>query len=176
MPEFQIQPSTTPRKPFHSRAGSIARRGNAFRVVLALCLVSAAPAQVIWDGGAEDGNWNAASNWNPDGVPTETDDVIIDLDEPPTSLGDGYRVEVRVVIYEREDVLRVPTSSLFRHEGDWAVFTVERGKAQLRRIEIGRRTGLLAEVLAGLEPDEQVIVHPSDAISDGVRAAPRQSG
>jgi HlyD family secretion protein len=107
------------------------------------------------------------------GVEEQRVNVIIDLDEPPQQLGDGFRVEVRVVTYEREDVLRVPTSSLFRHEQDWAVFTVDGGRARLRPIEVGRRTGLLAEVLTGVEEGESVIVHPSDAIADGVRVAAR---
>ena len=91
------------------------------------------------------------------GVEEQRVNVIIDVEEPPPTLGDGYRVEVRVVVYERDDVLRIPTSSLFRHGEDWAVFTAHGGKARLRRIEIGRRTGLLAEVLTGLEAQEQVI-------------------
>ena len=33
----------------------------------------------VWDGEGGDSNWNTASNWNPDGVPTETDNVIINV-------------------------------------------------------------------------------------------------
>jgi HlyD family secretion protein len=99
--------------------------------------------------------------------------VIVDLDESVPALGDGYRVEVRVVVYERDDVLRVPTSSLFRHGEDWAVFTAAGGRARLRPIEVGGRTGVLAEVLSGVEEGETVIVHPSDAVTDGARVTAR---
>ncbi len=34
-------------------------------------------AAVSWDGGAGTTDWNTASNWNPDGVPTSADDVTI---------------------------------------------------------------------------------------------------
>ena len=41
------------------------------------------------------------------------------------------------------------------------------------RAEIGERNGLEAEVLSGLEDGEQVIVHPSDKIADGVAVEER---
>ena len=60
--------------------------------------------------------------------------VVVDFDEDREhwrALGDGYRVEVRVVIYERDDALKIPTSSLFRHGEGWAVFAVDGGRARL---------------------------------------------
>src|SRR5690606_2397575 len=102
--------------------------------------------------------------------------VVIDFVDPELAargLGDGYRVEVRVIVWEREDALQVPTSSLFRSGEDWAVFTIVDGRASLRRVEIGQRTGLQAELLAGLEESDPVILYPSDEIADGTAVAPR---
>ncbi len=102
--------------------------------------------------------------------------VVADFDDPQTaweSLGDEYRVEVRVVVWESESALQLPTGSLFRHDG-WAVFVVEDGRARRRPVEIGWRNGLHAEVLSGVEEGEIVIAHPSDAIADGVRVAERE--
>ena len=42
---------------------------------------------------------------------------------------------------------------------------------QLRSVEIGHRNGLAAEVVEGLAEGERVLVHPSDAVEDGVRIA-----
>jgi HlyD family secretion protein len=53
------------------------------------------------------------------------------------------------------------------------VFAADSGRARLRPIELGRRNGLEAEVRSGLEAGHQVVVHPSDALADGVRIAPR---
>ena len=53
------------------------------------------------------------------------------------------------------------------------MFAVESGKAALRPVEIGRRGGLEAEVLSGLAEGDEVIVHPSDLVEDGVSVAPR---
>ena len=110
------------------------------------------------------------------GVEEQRVNVIIDVEDPVdawSALGDAFRVEVGVIIWEREDVLKVPTSSMFRDENEWAVFAVRDGRAVLQRVEIGRRNGLEAEVLSGLDDGEQVIAHPSDAVGDGVSVTSR---
>jgi HlyD family secretion protein len=77
------------------------------------------------------------------------------------------------VVSEAPDTLKVPTGSLFRRGGDWAVFSVAGGRARLRTVELGSRNGMEAQVLAGVTLGDRVVVHPSDALSDGSRVAPR---
>ena len=67
----------------------------------------------------------------------------------------------------------MPTSALFRSGGVWAVFVVADGRAQLRTIDIGPRSGLAAVVERGLEPGTRVIVYPGDMVRDGGRVEPR---
>ena len=110
------------------------------------------------------------------GVEEQRVNVVVDFDDPEAArrhLGDGYRVEVRIVVWEQGEVLKVPSSSLFRHQGEWAVYTVEQGRAKLRTLEVGQRNGLEVEVLGGIGEGADVIVHPSDAIEDGARVEPR---
>ncbi len=105
------------------------------------------------------------------GVEEQRVNVVIDIESPHAewqNLGDGYRVEVRIVIWEQESVLKVPTSALFRRGKDWAVFAIVGGKAVERKIELGQRNGLEAEVLTGLAEGDVVVAHPSDKIVDGV--------
>ena len=102
--------------------------------------------------------------------------VIVDLIDPPDrrpSLGDGYRVEVEIILWEGHDVLKVPTSALFRKAGKWAVFKVVDGEARQQLVEIGHRNGLEAEILTGLTEQDTVIVHPSDRIADSVKISVR---
>ena len=110
------------------------------------------------------------------GVEEQRVNVIVDFEDPAEAweaLGDGYRVEVRIVVTEAKDAVKVPTSSLFRSGEEWAVFAVESGRARLRTIQVGRRNGLEAEVLSGLSPGERVVVHPADTLTDGVRVNSR---
>jgi|SRR5690625_28571 len=84
------------------------------------------------------------------------------------SLGTGYRVLARFIIWEGEDVLQIPSSALFRTHDGWAVFVVEGGTARRRDVSIGQQAGLRTQILAGLEAGEHVIVHPANEIEDGV--------
>lgn len=103
------------------------------------------------------------------GIEEQRVNVIADLHEAPPSLGDAYRVEARIIIWESQDVLKVPVSALARTDEQWSVFVVEKGRAKRRPIRIDHRNPLEAEVVAGLEPGAVVIVHPSFEIRDGVR-------
>jgi HlyD family secretion protein len=110
------------------------------------------------------------------GVEEQRVNVIVDFDKPTVTgngLGDGYRVEVRIVISAAENVLKVPISALFRVGDEWALYEVEDGRAVRRTVTIGQRNNLEAEVLSGIQDGKTIVVHPSDAIADGVRVAPR---
>jgi HlyD family secretion protein len=105
------------------------------------------------------------------GVEEQRVNVILDLEDSPdqrSTLGDGFRVEARIVVWEQPDVLKVPTSALFRSESDWAVFVIEQGQARLRTIELGRQNDLEAQILQGLDEQEQIVTHPGDKLKDGV--------
>jgi HlyD family secretion protein len=111
------------------------------------------------------------------GIEEQRVNVIIDLLDSPEArlaLGHGYRVLARVVVYAADDVLRVPSGALFREGRDWATFVHEEGRARLRRVEIGPSDGRMAEVRSGLAEGEEVVLHPSDQIADGVRITRRR--
>src|SRR5688572_3978021 len=112
------------------------------------------------------------------GVEEQRVNVLIDFEEPGEireRLGDGYRVEARIIIWSKDDVLKVPTSSLFREGTEWAVYKVVDNAAQLQMVAVGQRSGLEAEVLSGLAEGDQIVVYPSDAIRPGVTLARRNS-
>jgi HlyD family secretion protein len=110
------------------------------------------------------------------GVEEQRVNVIIDFVDPPekrSRLGDAYRVEARIVIWSANDVLKVPSGCLFRRGNDWAVFAVQDGSAQLRRVTVGRNNALETEITSGLEDGAVVILHPGDKIQPGIRVVPR---
>lgn len=111
------------------------------------------------------------------GIEEQRVNVIIDLVEPLETrqrLGDAYRVEAKITVWESPSVLQIPIGALFRRGDDWAVFLVEDGRAQLRTITIGRTNGLMAAVESGLQATDQVVLHPADNLMDGARVTARR--
>ena len=114
------------------------------------------------------------------GVEEQRVNVILDLLAPPEqrpTLGDAYRVEANITLWEGENVVQVPTGALFRRGEQWSVFVIEsEGGANVARerpIRIGQRNGLWAEVLEGLQAGQRVIAYPSDRVTSGAQVVPR---
>lgn len=103
------------------------------------------------------------------GVEEQRVNVIIDFAAPavPQALGDGYRVDVRIVTLARADVTTVPVGALFRSGDTWGVFAIAGGRAEQRRVKVGGRSAIDAWIEEGIVPGEQVIVYPSDRLADG---------
>lgn len=88
-------------------------------------------------------------------------------DPPP--LGDAYRIEARIVVWEQPDVLKVPAGALFREGDSWAVYRRDAsGSAERLLVGIGQRNDLEAEVLSGLQAGDRVVLHPGDRVRPGV--------
>ena len=82
-------------------------------------------------------------------------------------LGDGYRVEARVVVWEKEDVLKIPSGALFRDGESWAAYRLDNNRARRKILKIGKNNGLEAEVIEGLEEGDRVVLHPGDRVEEG---------
>jgi len=110
------------------------------------------------------------------GVEEQRVNVIIDFVEPIDQrhgLGDHFRIDAEIIVWEEEQCLVVPTSALFRIEADWYVFTLSDSIVRQTRVEIGRDNGTFAQLLAGLDENQVVIVYPGDKVADGMAARPR---
>ena len=108
------------------------------------------------------------------GVEEQRVNTIIDITNPVEereTLGDGFRVEVKIIVWSSDNVLRVPTSALFKDADDWYVFLVRNGKAIKTKIELGHRNVNDAELLEGIDEGSDVILHPSDQIADGTEVS-----
>lgn len=113
------------------------------------------------------------------GVDEQRVNVIIDplpKDGDWQSVGDGYRVDARIVVDERTNVLTVPVSALFREGSQWMTFTVVDGRARKRSVEFATRGSDTALIESGLRENDQVILYPGASLSDGSRVTLRSSG
>lgn len=94
----------------------------------------------------------------------------LDLLTPPEArrgLGEGYRVHVRLILWDAHAIISVPQAALFRHDDSWAVFVEDSGQARLEPVRIGRQAGGQAEVLDGLDEGVPVVLYPSGALTEG---------
>jgi HlyD family secretion protein len=106
------------------------------------------------------------------GVEEQRTLVIADFDSSPDlwqELGDGFRLDACFIIWEGKDVLQVPASALFRKGEGWALFIAENNRARTCAVEVGRRNGLVAQIVKGLAEGQLVIVHPDDRLKEGIR-------
>ena len=106
------------------------------------------------------------------GVEEQRVNVIADLTTPPdqrSSVGDNFRVEARIVIWESSDTLKVPAGALFRQGEQWATFKFTDNRATLRQVRTGQSSGTETEIVEGLEPGDKVIIYPSSRVRDGER-------
>lgn len=113
------------------------------------------------------------------GVEEQRVNVIIDFTDPLTArqrLGHGYRVIVRIVEWEGKNILQAPISALFRNRGQWSVFALSDGQAELVPVKIGRMNDERAQILEGLDAGDAVVLHPSEKIENGTRIRIRQDG
>jgi HlyD family secretion protein len=111
------------------------------------------------------------------GVEEQRVNVIVDFVDPAAAgraLGDGYRVEVEIVVWQGKGVVTVPVGSLFRAGDGWAVFVLAGDRAERRTVELGHRNDEAGEILSGLQPGDTVVMHPPDTLSDGARITARE--
>lgn len=111
------------------------------------------------------------------GVEEQRVNVVVDIVTPVAdraSLGDNFRVEARVVVWEDASALKVPVSALFRQNGGWGAYVVRGGQAELVKVEAGRTSGAETQVVSGLREGDEVILYPGDRIKPGQRVAPRK--
>ena len=108
------------------------------------------------------------------GVEEQRVNVVIAIDDPRlamTHLGDRFRVEVRVVVWEAADVLKVPIGSLVRDGDGWFVFAIRDGRAVRTPVRIGQRNDAEAQVVSGLAAGATVVAFPGSSLADGARVS-----
>jgi HlyD family secretion protein len=111
------------------------------------------------------------------GVEEQRVNVVVDIVTPVAeraSLGDNFRVEARVVVWEDPNALKVPVSALFRQNGGWGAYVLRDGRAEWVKVEVSRNSGAETQVVSGLREGDEVILYPGDRIKPGQRVAPRK--
>lgn len=109
------------------------------------------------------------------GVEEQRVNVVADLLTPPEqrqNVGDNFRVEAKIVVWESNDALKVPAGALFRQGSQWAAFVLVNGRAHLQFVKVGRSSGTETQILEGLQPGDAVILYPGSRVHPGQRVTP----
>lgn len=110
------------------------------------------------------------------GVEEQRVRVVLDLMSPREQwalLGDGYRVDAHFILWRGDNVLVIPASSVFRENGQHAVFVIDGERVVQKDVVIGQSDGFLVEVVQGLNEGDQLVRHPDNRLDDGVRVRAR---
>jgi HlyD family secretion protein len=111
------------------------------------------------------------------GVEEQRTNVILQFNGGPSEplQAHDFRVDVRVVIREAKNAVRVPLGALFRHGDGWALYKVVDGRAKLTEVQVAEADPHFRAVAAGVSEGDEVIVFPSSSVADGARTKPRKS-
>ena len=104
-----------------------------------------------------------------------TVEIEVELDDRTfaSTLLPGTSADVEVILSVKDEVLRLPPSTLF--EGH-KVFVVEQDHLSLRSVEIGMRNWDFVEILAGLSEGEQVVTSlDEEELEEGLKVLVRSS-
>jgi RND family efflux transporter MFP subunit len=87
----------------------------------------------------------------------------------PGLLKPGFFAEVTLATETRKGAIVVPEGAIQASERGFVVYAVSGGKASLRPVQIGLRTGDgIVEILSGVKPGDSVVIEGSDRLADGV--------
>ncbi len=91
----------------------------------------------------------------------------------PGTLKPGFFAEVTLASASKKGALVVPEGAIQASERGFITYAVEDGKARVKPIQIGLRTGDgIVEILSGLSAGQTVVVEGSDRLSDGLPVQP----
>lgn len=102
------------------------------------------------------------------GVEEQRVRVIVDF-TPPEGMGEGFRVYLRIIAFQKPDSVLVPSAAIFRDGEDWVLFRVDGGKARRTPVIVEHRSGTVVSVKEGVKEGDVVILYPGELIRDGVR-------
>jgi HlyD family secretion protein len=111
------------------------------------------------------------------GVEEQRVNAVIDIEpaaQKISTVGDGFRVDVRILVQVVEDAIKVPVSALYPVGNQQGVFVIENGRSRQRLIEVAARNGTEAIVKNGLEPGVSVIVYPPSSLKEGARVVAKK--
>ena len=109
--------------------------------------------------------------------PTSRQVEVLGWVQNPGGLKPGFFAEVTLPSESKKDAIVVPETAIQASDRGFVAFVIVDGKAVVRQVEIGPRTGGGdVEILTGLNAGETIVFEGSDRIANGVAVNPNASG
>lgn len=115
------------------------------------------------------------------GVEEQRVNVVLDILSPVEqrqTLGDRFRVDVRIPVQVTDGALIAPIGAIFPYGSKHALFMVHAGRAVLQEVDVVARNGRQAwvrdELQRGPQSGTDVIVYPPPSLKHGDRIKPTQ--
>ena len=94
----------------------------------------------------------------------------LSVDNSHHELLPGAYAEVHLVPHLKVSTLEVPGNALlFRSEGMLIATVNTNNQVVMKKVQIGRDFGKRVEVLTGIDPDDVIVLNPSDSLLDGAK-------
>jgi len=93
--------------------------------------------------------------------------VEISVSNPSGELLPGSYIEVQVAAQHRAGIVIPVNTLLLRGEGPRVAVVDAKGKVSLKAVELGKDFGAKIEVLSGVSTSDELVLNPSDNLSDG---------
>jgi RND family efflux transporter MFP subunit len=172
--------ANAPKELFHIAAINKLRIYVAVPEVYSRAAVTGAPADLTLDEyPGEVFHGNLVRNSNSVDPASRTLLVEVDVDNGGGRLVPGAYVQIRLKLPADARSLTVPSNTLiFRRDG-LQVAVVRSGKAELVSVTPGQDYGDSMEIVAGLQPTDDVILSPSDSLTSGTAveiSSPKMGG
>lgn len=93
--------------------------------------------------------------------------VEMSVANPSGELLPGSYIEVQMGAHQRSGIVIPVNTLLLRGEGPRVATVDAQGKVKLKAVELGKDFGAKVEVLSGVTPNDEILLNPSDDLSDG---------
>ncbi len=100
----------------------------------------------------------------------------IQLPNPKGVIFPGMYAEVEFELPRTRPPVMIPATALvIRADGPQVAVVDQGNRINIHNVELGRDYGAQVEIFRGLQPDDEIVTNPSEAIRDGILVEPRRA-
>ncbi|WP_321345370.1 efflux RND transporter periplasmic adaptor subunit [uncultured Draconibacterium sp.] len=99
--------------------------------------------------------------------------VRLKLNNPSQKYRPGMRVKISFPAPAHTNAILAPRQALVEEEGEYFLFTIDNGKAQKRKVDVGIMKDDIVEIISGVDENQQVAVEKAYSLKDNMEVIAR---